>query len=87
VCNNIPYFNGPVPASARIRSWRIEERYGAVWTWHDPEGGDPDYDLPVLAEWDDPSWVRWTLDDLGTLPCHPQEIIDNMADVAHLGPT
>lgn len=87
VCDNIPYFDGPPPASARIRSWQVEERYGAVWTWHDVEGGAPDYDLPALAEWDDPSWVRWELDDLGMLPCHSQEIIDNMADVAHLGPT
>jgi len=26
------------------------------------------------------------IDDLGTLPCHPQEVIDNMTDKAHLTP-
>jgi 3-ketosteroid 9alpha-monooxygenase subunit A len=86
-CNNIPYFNGPIPASAKIRSWPVVERYGAIWTWHDPEGGTPDFELPALPEWDDPAWIHWKLDQLGTLPCHPQEIVDNMADVAHLGPT
>jgi 3-ketosteroid 9alpha-monooxygenase subunit A len=36
---------------------------------------------------DDPHYVRWEIDQLGVLPCHPIEVIDNMADVAHLGPT
>jgi 3-ketosteroid 9alpha-monooxygenase subunit A len=31
-------------------------------------------------------WVRWRLDPLGTLPIHPQEILDNMADYAHFVP-
>jgi 3-ketosteroid 9alpha-monooxygenase subunit A len=86
-CDDIPYFKGPIPPSAKVRSWPLVERYGCLFTWHDPEGGEPDYDIPALAEWDDPSWVKWKLDDLGALPCHPQEVVDNMADVAHLGPT
>jgi 3-ketosteroid 9alpha-monooxygenase subunit A len=86
-CNHIPYFNGPIPASARIRVWDVMEKYGCIWTWHDSEGGTPDFDLPAIPEWDDPAWVQWKLDELGELPCHSQEIIDNMADVAHLGPT
>lgn len=87
VCNHIPYFTGPIPASARIRSWLVQEKYGCIWAWHDTEGGEPDFDLPAIAEWDDPSWVHWQLDELGELPCHSQELIDNMADMAHLGPT
>ena len=86
-CNQIPYFNGPIPASAKIRTWRVEERYGCIFTWHDPEGGEADYELPTIAEWHDPSWVRWKIDHLGQIPSHPVEILDNMADVAHLGPT
>jgi 3-ketosteroid 9alpha-monooxygenase subunit A len=86
-CNDIPYFKGPIPASARVRSWRVEERYGCVFAWHDMEGGEPDCELPALPEWDEGGWVHWKLDKLGTLPCHSQELIDNMADVAHLGPT
>jgi 3-ketosteroid 9alpha-monooxygenase subunit A len=55
--------------------------------WYDPDGRAPDYDAPSLPEWDDPQWVRWELDHLGELPVHTQEILDNMADVRHLGPT
>jgi 3-ketosteroid 9alpha-monooxygenase subunit A len=45
-------------------------------------------DLPVLSEWDrtEEGWVRWTPDHLGTLPIHPQEILDNMTDIAHFAP-
>lgn len=86
-CNRIPYFDGPIPASAKIRTWRAEERYGCIFTWHDPEGGDPNFDIPAIPEWDDPSWVRWKIDHLGQIKCHSIELLDNMADVAHLGPT
>ena len=26
VCNDIPYFDGPIPAEARVKSWPVEER-------------------------------------------------------------
>jgi 3-ketosteroid 9alpha-monooxygenase subunit A len=83
-CNHIPYHDGPIPPAARLRSWRVEERYGIVFCWHDPEGQEPDFDLPVYAEWDDPAWVRWpALDFLADLN-HPIEVFDNMSDVAHI---
>jgi 3-ketosteroid 9alpha-monooxygenase subunit A len=87
VCNQIPYFNGPIPKAARIRTWKAVEKYGVIFTWHDPEGGEPDFELPVIAEWDDPAWVQWKMDHLGQVPIHPVEILDNMADMGHLGPT
>ncbi len=86
-CNQIPYFDGPIPAGAKIKTWKVVERYGCIFTWHDPEGGEPDVDLPEIKAWEDPQFVHWKLDRLGTINCHPVEIIDNMADVAHLGPT
>jgi 3-ketosteroid 9alpha-monooxygenase subunit A len=82
-CDDIPYHSGSIPAAARVRSWHVAESMHAVFAWHDPEGGPPDYDVPRLTEWDDPAWVRWVFDKLGPLECHPQEIVDNMADVAH----
>src|SRR5262245_1985308 len=36
-CNDIPYFDGPIPAMARVRSWPVQERYGIVFCWNDPE--------------------------------------------------
>lgn len=84
VCNHIPYHDGPIPAGARLRSWTVQERYGIVFCWHDPEGQHPDIALPDYPEWDDPHWVRWEklhyLDDVN----HPVEVFDNLSDVAHL---
>lgn len=85
-CNDIPYAKGPIPPLARIKSYPVVESMGAVFFWHDPEGGEPEWDVPFLNEWNDPSWVRWTFDDLGSINTHPQEIIDNITDVAHFGP-
>ncbi len=85
-CDHIPYYDGPIPKAACVRSWPVVERHGIIWVWHDPEGGEPDYDLPTHPEWDDPQWVRWKIDHLGTLAMHPVEVLDNMADVAHLEP-
>jgi len=82
-CNHIPYHSGAIPEKAHIRSWPVAESMGLIFMWHDPEGGEPDYDVPYLAEWNDPAWVRWELDDLATLPTHPVEVLDNMADVRH----
>jgi 3-ketosteroid 9alpha-monooxygenase subunit A len=84
VCNHIPYHNGPIPPKARVKSWKVEERYGIVFCWHDPEGLEPDYGVPEFPEWNDPQWLRWNgLEFLCDLN-HPIEILDNMSDVAHL---
>ena len=85
-CDDIPYSPAPIPKAACVQSWPIVERAGCVFVWHDPEGGAPDYELPPFEEWDDPAWVRWQIDHLGILACHPQEILDNMTDKSHLDP-
>jgi 3-ketosteroid 9alpha-monooxygenase subunit A len=85
-CNHIPYYDGPIPKAASVRSWPVMETMGCVYVWYDPEGGEPDYAVPSHPEWDDPQWVRWKIDDLGKLHAHPQEIIDNITDLTHLGP-
>lgn len=85
-CNEIPYHEGPIPKTACIKSWPVVESLGAIWVWHDPEGGEPEWEHPSLAEWDRPDWVQWRFDDLGILEQHPQEVIDNICDYSHLGP-
>ncbi|MGI9285481.1 MAG: Rieske 2Fe-2S domain-containing protein [Pseudomonadales bacterium] len=87
VCDDIPYHDGPCPKSASLKSYPVKDVMGCVMMWFDPEGGAPEYEAPYLQEWDDPSWVRWELDHLGRIEMHPQEILDNMADAQHLGPT
>ncbi|MEM1113530.1 MAG: Rieske 2Fe-2S domain-containing protein [Pseudomonadota bacterium] len=85
--DDIPYHDGPCPKSAAIRSYPVVENMGCIMAWYDPEGAEPEFDPPFLKQWDDPQWVNWELDHLGELAIHPQEILDNMADVRHLGPT
>lgn len=85
-CNHIPYYDGAIPKAAALKSWTVHESLGIVWMWHDPEDGAPEWPAPRLDEYEDPSWVRWNLDHLGTIPCHPQEVLDNMTDVAHFDP-
>ncbi|MGB5078500.1 MAG: Rieske 2Fe-2S domain-containing protein [Sphingorhabdus sp.] len=87
-CDDIPYSTRGVPKAACIKSHKVVEKAGCIWMWHDEENGAPDFDLPEFAEWDmeNEGWVRWRLDHLGTLPIHPQEILDNMADFAHFAP-
>ena len=86
-CEEIPYFDGPCPKAADIKAYEVREVMGTIMMWHDPEDGAPDYDPPYLDEWDDPQWVQWKIDHLGQIDIHPQEILDNMSDAHHLGPT
>ncbi|MBS0324680.1 MAG: (2Fe-2S)-binding protein, partial [Proteobacteria bacterium] len=68
------------------KSYRLAEAMGAVWFWHDAEGGEPEWELDVLPQWNDPAWVRWSLASLGMLDQHPMELLDNIADYPHLDP-
>ena len=86
-CVEIPYSPAPIPKTACVQSLETREWGGVIFVWYDPEkDGSPEYDLPELTEWDDPTWINWKIDQLGKLNCHPTEIIDNMADKAHFGP-
>ncbi len=86
VCNEIPYSPAPIPKAAKIRAYPVREWGGLVLIWHDEEENEPDYQPHALPEWEDEKWVNWKIDDLGTLGCHSQEVIDNITDKAHLEP-
>lgn len=85
-CDHIPYSDQKPPKAAAIQTWQVVERAGIIWMWHDEEGNAPDHELPPFEMWDDPTWVRWKIDDLGELPQHPIEVVDNMTDFAHFVP-
>lgn len=84
-CNHIPYTT-KIPPNAKVDSYPVVERYNGIFYWHDPEGGEPEYDLPLIEQWEDPQWVRWHFDELGSMNLHPIEVVDNICDVHHLLP-
>jgi 3-ketosteroid 9alpha-monooxygenase subunit A len=83
-CNDIPY-SSSIPPQARVRTYPVREVNGCIFVWHDPEQGEPDFEVPVLAEFSDPQWVPWTVvrRDIRSVPI---EVIDNFGDYGHFVP-
>ncbi|MDD3800031.1 MAG: Rieske 2Fe-2S domain-containing protein [Novosphingobium sp.] len=85
-CDDIPYSDF-IPKAACLKTYPLTERAGIIWTWHDPEGLEPDYPLPDFGgHYDEPGWVNWDMIHLGDLKIHGCEIVDNMADYGHMAP-
>jgi 3-ketosteroid 9alpha-monooxygenase subunit A len=80
-CVDVPYAK-KIPPKACVRTWKLDERNGLIFMWHDPEGGDPDYEIPLMPEHDNPEWTDWSL-SMQTIKTHPREIVENVADKAH----
>jgi nitrite reductase/ring-hydroxylating ferredoxin subunit len=68
------------PAKACLRTWPVREVSGFIMTWHDSAGRAPLWELPepVADGWGPLYSASWTVH------CHPQEIVENTADVGHL---
>lgn len=80
-CRAIPYAKR-IPAGAKIATYPTREQSGYVIVWFDPAGHAPDFDVPLIAETEDPAFelykrVEWTLDS------HIQEIYENVVDTQH----
>jgi 3-ketosteroid 9alpha-monooxygenase subunit A len=84
-CDDIPYAKR-IPVAAKVNSYLVVERAGAIFMWHDAEGLEPDFKLPEMPEWDMKGYVRWKFDHMGVLPIHGQEVLDNMSDYGHFVP-
>jgi nitrite reductase/ring-hydroxylating ferredoxin subunit len=78
-CVAIPYSES-LP-KVGLRTWPVVEKGGLVFVWNDPDGGAPDWEVPDL-EGDD--WTARRMQDW-ILPSHPQELMENTADIAHFG--
>lgn len=64
-CTKIPYAKR-IPPLAKLRAWPLVERNGLLMLWHDPKGGEPDFEIPQLPELGEPGWLplhvaRWTV--------------------------
>jgi 3-ketosteroid 9alpha-monooxygenase subunit A len=64
-CTKISYARR-IPPVAKLRTWPVCERNGMVMVYHDPHGGEPDFEVPELPELKDSDWLpldikRWTV--------------------------
>jgi 3-ketosteroid 9alpha-monooxygenase subunit A len=80
-CVAIPYAK-KIPEKARQRAWRTREVNGLVLVHHDPAGREPDFEIPVIAEYGTSEWLPWTT-KIYRVKTHPREIVENLADRAH----
>jgi len=71
-----------IPQRARLRSWPLRELNGVIFLWHAADGAAPTWEVPALPEdeWTRNRTVKWTL------KTHPQEVFENVVDVAHIPP-
>ena len=84
-CVKIPYCEKIHP-KAKTRSYAVKEINDTVLIWHDHEGGEPEYDVPVLDEYGTSGWTpRWHRFKI-TIKTHPREVIENVVDKGHLLP-
>jgi len=58
---------------------------GAIWVWHDPKSGSRSA-ASSLPQWTMLPGCAWKIRSLGIWNQHPMEVIDHIADYAHLGP-
>lgn len=80
-CAAVPY-SERIPASARVRAYPTLERNGFVWIWFDPEGGEPEFELPELSEFASADWVE-SFRHTWTVRTQIQEMGENGVDSAH----
>ena len=83
-CAHIPYAS-KIPPGAQLRSWPVRECNGLVMMYYDAEGRAPDWELPVLDEYGSSEWTPFQIGPRAVLRTHPQELMENGVDTAHLG--
>jgi phenylpropionate dioxygenase-like ring-hydroxylating dioxygenase large terminal subunit len=80
---DIPYADR-VNRRARLAVYATRELAGMVFVWFDPEGGPPTWHLPELAELDSEDHLLvCPPEGCWRFASHPQEVLENVVDVAH----
>jgi nitrite reductase/ring-hydroxylating ferredoxin subunit len=82
-CVEIPYATSErIPARAALRSFPTIERNGLIFAWHHLDGGDPFFDVPIVAEFGSPDWLPLLMIDF-RIATSCQEMAENNHDFAH----
>ena len=76
----IPQMERAAPESARVQSFRAEERYGYVWVCLH---GKPLFEIPDIAEWNDPAFRRIP-EFYEVWRCAGLRLMENSFDNAHV---
>jgi len=82
---DVPYA-GTRNRGVRLRPWAVHEMADLCLVWHDPDGGAPQWDPPVIPELTSPDYyppypdmtARWD-----GLQLRAQYIVENTVDIAH----
>uniref|UniRef100_A0AC35U5L9 Cholesterol 7-desaturase n=1 Tax=Rhabditophanes sp. KR3021 TaxID=114890 RepID=A0AC35U5L9_9BILA len=82
-CVNIPYDDGSIPEKAKVTTWVIAEKNTSIFVWYHADGYAPTWEIPDILEVQEGDWVFQGRTEHEIL-CHPQEIPENGADIAHL---
>lgn len=71
-----------IPAQARVKSYPVVERYGAIWVWMGDPGKADDGLIPPLVAWGHPDYILGS----GQLDYAAQAglINDNLLDFSHI---
>ena len=80
-CTHIPYCD-QIPAKARVRAWDVVERDHMIFVWHHAEGKPPSWEVPLMAEFEDPEWTEPRTFEL-EVAVHMQEMAENNCDPVH----
>ena len=83
-CRAIPYASR-IPPRARLRSYPVVEHSGMILAFMAPEGVEPDYAVPEVTQFGDPTWTDFVRAEI-EIATEAREVIENIADVAHFGP-
>jgi 3-ketosteroid 9alpha-monooxygenase subunit A len=80
-CVEIPYAK-KIPVKAKQRAWITREVNGVILVYHDAFGNPPEWEIPIIPEYGESSWLTWAK-NMYHVKTHPREIIENIADKAH----
>lgn len=82
-CTHIPYCDR-VPATAKLRSWDVQEKNGFIWIWYHSEGEAPSWDFPSkpVFEGADDEWAEPRAFEK-ILEAHIQDTHENNNDPVH----
>jgi len=82
-CVNIPYSEaGRIPSRARVRGYPTTERNGLIFAWHHALDESPQWELPVVDEYDNDEWVGPIYTDR-FISAALQELLENDQDTVH----